>query len=432
MATMEFLTLPDSWVHITSNNGLRFKASDMRLNHVLQIPQIDPLASSIGPMIAPLVALEMPTGFTAVWAEEMPTIRTDGKKLTVSARGVQSAEGLPTLDAVIARYLQARPPAPKTSGGRPPRISRGVTMDLWLPEARVQNRLEDCERLVRDLAERGLARDTLLYLCGMFAPYDSGYPRYVPAEEVGGERGLARLMDAAHAHGVKVMPHVNIFGYDVKSGLIPDWQEFCVREPDGKPMGYVGITWVGSTNPLTYMRVDDARWTDIWFGYIDPLVEHFGLDALFLDQVGLTPDDGIRQGTIEMLDRLQRDHPWLILAGEMLSEYLVPWIDIFTCWGTPWCGLAGDDLTGNFSPIVRDLFRGRIVYMAHMGLPSATPGRIPWSNFPWIIEHGIEGAFHRAQEYRRRLGGIPHVHLTDYKSRGLDPLSLKVLEGPPT
>ncbi|OHD69104.1 MAG: hypothetical protein A2177_08390 [Spirochaetes bacterium RBG_13_68_11] len=431
MATVDLSTPAGTWVHITSNNGLRFKASDMRLNHVLTIPAIDPRASSIGPMMAPLVVVESAKGFTAVACSNLPAIGVDGKKLTVTAGQVDVSADLPTLEAAVAFYRRSHPVVPKTSPGRPPHIARCVNLDLFLPEGRIAHRFEDAERLVKDLAARGLGRDTLLYICGMFAAYDSAYPRYVPAEEVGGSAGLSRLMETAKKHGVKIMPHVNLWAYDIKSGLIPNYLEFAVRESDGTPMGYAGITWVGSTNPLTYMRVDDKRWTDIWFGYIDDLVNRYSIDALFLDQIGLTPDDGIKQGTIAMLERLHRDHPNLILAGEMLVEFVVPWVDIFTDWGTPWCGLAGDDLLGSFSPLVRLLFAGQIVYMGHMGLPSATPGRYPWTNFPWVVEHGTDEAFRLAQAYRRALGGIPHVHLTDYRGRGLDPLSLEVLTGTP-
>lgn len=430
MTNIRIPTTPDSWVHITSNNGLRFRASDPRLNRVLDIPAIDPRASSIGPMMASLVVLESPKGFKAIWSADLPRIKVDGTTLTVSGEGVQSSEDLPSLEAAVARFRREHPAVPKSSPGRPPRISRGVTLDLFLPEGRIANRLDDAERLVRELAERGLSQNALLYLCGLFAPYDSGYPRYVPAEEVGGASGLARLAEAAREHGVKLMPHVNFWGYDVKSALIPDYQDFQVRDAQGNPMGYEGTTWVGATNPLAYMRVDDKRWTDIWFGYIDALVDRFSIEALFLDQIGLTPDDGIREGTIRMLQRLNRDHPGLILGGEILKEFLLPYVDIFTCWGTPWCGIAGDDLTDNFSPIVRLLFAEQVVYMAHMGLPSATPGRYCWTNYPWLVEHGTEGAFQRAQAYRRRLGGIPHVHVTRYGPEGLDPLSLQILGAP--
>jgi hypothetical protein len=431
MARIRVPTTPDSWVHITSNNGLRFRASNLRLNHVLTIPQIDPRASSIGPMMAPLVVLESSKGFTAIWSANLPAIAVDVSGLTVTGDGVQAAENLPSLEAAVARYRHAHPPAPKRSPGRPPRIARCVNLDLFLPEGRIANRFEDAERLVRELADRGLGQDTLLYLCGMFAPYDSGYPRYVPAPEVGGDAGLSRLMETARRHGVKVMPHVNIWGYDAKSGLIPNYLDFAVREPDGTPMGYAGITWVGSTNALIYMRLDEKRWTDIWFGYIDKLLDKFSLEALFLDQIGLTPDDGIKQGTIAMLERLHCDHPGVLLAGEMLVEFVVPYVDIFTDWGTPWCGLAGDDLLDDFSPIVTLLFAGQIIYMGHMGLPSATPGRYPWTNFPWLVEHGTDDAFRLAQAYRTRLGGIPHVHVMRYGSGGLDAKSLEVLQRAP-
>ncbi len=129
-----------------------------------------------------------------------------------------------------------------------------------------------------------------------------------------------------------------------------------------------------------------------------------------------------------MLRRLHANHPGIILGGEVLKDFLLPYVDIFTDWGTPWCGIVGDDLTTSFSPIVRHLFADQAVFMGHGGFPSAVPCRYNWTNMMWILEHGVEKAFMLAQEYRRKLDGIPHAHIP-YAVRGIDPLSLKALRG---
>lgn len=418
----------NTWVHITSNNGLRFSALDRRLNEILVMPEIDPRASSIGPMIAPLVVIESEKGYQAVWADTDPEIRVDQEKMEISGKNLQVSGYEKTLKEAAKVYLGKNPLPPKIASDRPHRFSRAINLDMFLPEGRIVNTYADAVRLVEDLAKRDLSNNTILYLNGWCGHYDAIYPQYKPAEALGGSKGLHHLMEASRKYGVTVLLHVNYWGYDESTGLLPDYNDYRVYDDQGSPMGYAGITWSGATNPLAYMRVDDPRWTKVWFGYIDPLIEEYGIQALFLDQIGLTPDDGIRQGTIDMLKRLHATHPGIILGGEMLKDFLLPYVDIYTDWGAPWCGIVGDDLTTDFSPIIRHLFAEQAVFMGHMGFPSAVPCRYNWTNMMWILEHGIEEAFMLAQEYRNKLGGIPHVHIP-YCIRGIDPLSLKVLKG---
>lgn len=428
MNKFEILVTDKTWVHLTSNNGLRFSILDKRLNEILEIPQIDPRASSIGPMIAPLVVIESDKGYQAVWSDSTPDVRVDDEKMVVSGENLQVSGYAESLKEAAIFYLKMNPLPPKISSGRPHRFSRAVNLDMFLPEGRIVNDFADAVKLVEELAKRNLSQNTLLYLNGWCGFYDAIYPQYKPAEGLGGSKGLHELMDASKKHGVTVLLHVNYWGYDEKSNLLPDYKEFQVYDAEGNPMGYEGITWSGATNPIAYMRVDDPRWTAVWFGYIDPLISEYRIQALFLDQIGLTPDDGIRKGTIMMLKRLHANHPGIILGGEMLKDFLLPYVDIYTDWGMPWCGIVGDDLTTHFSPIIRYLFEDQAVFMGHMGFPSAVPCRYNWTNMMWILEHGIEEAFMIAQDFRRQLGGIPHVHIP-YSIRGIDPLSLQVLQG---
>lgn len=426
--SFEFPVANNTWVHLTSNNGLRFSIRDKRLNEIMEMPRIDPRASSIGPMIAPLVVVESERGYQAVWSDSDPDVRADDDKMVVSGKNLQVSGFFASLKEAARFYLEKNPLPPKISSGRPHRFSRAVNLDMFLADGRIVNDFADAINLVEDLAKRDLSRNTLLYLNGWCGIYDAIYPQFKPAVELGGPKGFHKLMESARKHGVVVLPHVNFWGYDEKSNLLPDYMDFRVYDAQGKPMGYEGITWSGATNPLAYMRVDDCRWTDVWFGYIDPLISEYGVQALFLDQIGLTPDDGIRQGTINMLKRLHADHPGIILGGEMLKDFLLPYVDIYTDWGAPWCGIVGDDLTTCFSPIIRHMFEDQAVFMGHMGFPSAVPCRYNWTNMMWILEHGIEEAFLIAQHYRRQLGGIPHAHIP-YSIRGIDPLSLQVLQG---
>ena len=403
----------DTWLHIPANSGIRLRAGDPRI-------------SEIGSLAVPLVVLETDGGFQPVWSTSRLRFCPADDGLSFEAEGLTCPDTCDTLQAAVGAYRQAHPLPVKIGPERPRRFARAVTLDLWHPDGRILHTYDDARSLVRDLADRGLADGTLLYLPGWSAPYDMGYPQYRPADELGGPVGFRSLVDKARGLGTTVMPHLNFWAYDASSGLLPNHREFQVRGPDGTPMEWPGVLRPGFTNPLAYMRVDDRRWTDVFFSYVDPLISDFGLQAVYLDQIGHDVDEGIVSGSQAMLEHIHTEHPCLTVGAELLIDFLVPYVDVMQAWGMPWSGIMVD-FSQDFSPIARLLYQNSLVFISHIGQPCAVPAPACWANYPFITEKGHAAAFKMSQSHNRDVGCVPHIRIA-YRSHGLDAESMRIFE----
>lgn len=408
------LTAPDK-IHLTTHSGVRFQVDD---------PRLDQLDLHALPMA---VAETRDDGFVPLRGE--PTLswrrEPDDAALVLSAETLEVGDGCDSLEqaaeplrAALAKQLGA--PAPGAD-----RVRRAITLDLWLADGRIAHTYEDAIRLIRELAEWDLADHTLLYLPGWNAPYDTGYPKYQPARELGGMTEFSRLLEVARRHGLVAMPHLNFWGYDTTTGLLPAYDKIQLHDGDGNPRGWPGLLRCGATNPLAYMRVEDDRWQNAFFGYVGPLIDELGIEALFLDELGSHGDAAQLAGTREMLDRLRRHNDQLLLGGEVVNPDILGQLGVLQSWGMPWCGLE-QDLTDAVSPLLGYLLADRVTLISHLGLPASVPCRYCWTNYPWLVEHGREASFEAAQNHRRQIGGVPHVRL-DYARAGLDVESLNIL-----
>ncbi len=399
------------FIHLPVHGGVRLKADDPRLSQLAGHPA------------ANFLVIERGNHFETVISSNPLDIAT----ATTLPEDRESLGIFPTLLAAVAAYrqwtgMEAKEPLPAVR-----QLKRAVTLDMWLPDGRIAHRYADAEALLNTLAKHHLAHGTLLYLPGWHGPYDTRYPAYAPAPELGGDTGFRSLLETAKNLDASVMLHLNYWGYDTQSRLLPDYQRIQLHDAQGNPMGWPGLQRTGATQPLAYMRVDAQAWQDLFFRYVEPLLTDFRIDALFLDQLGSHTghDSGLDNGANAMLKRLRQICPGIILGGEIVTEALIPKLDLFQEWGMPWCGLELD-LTDAFSPIVRYLVANCTKLIGHLGLPAATPCRYCWTNYPFIAEHGPSEAFTIAQKHLHSLGCLPHVRL-DYARHRIDALSLDVL-----
>jgi len=401
----------EDWVHITSNSGLRLRGNDPRYEELGSAPAL------------PFLVIESSNGFQPVWGET--ELRLVGCREGLEIEGGNAVgDPLPSLEKAVDLYRKVHPLPAKVPSGNRRRVARSVTFDLWLPEGRIANRYSDASDLVKELSRQGLAADTLLYVPGWSGPYDARFPHYAPVPELGGEKEFGQLVGTCRKHGVILMPHLNFWGYDITTGLIPDYKQFQLHDAEGKPMEWAGVLRSGFTNHLAFMNVDDPRWTDLFFSYVDPLVSRWELEALFLDQIGSAPTPEVKRGSLRMLEHLHALSPQLVIGGEILAEFVIPHIDVIQAWGLPWCGLM-TDFSDAFSPFARLLYGPAVTFVAHLGIPCALPCRYAWTNYPYIVEKGYQAAFEECQRHLRLMGGVPHVRI----AHGLDPASLAALRG---
>ena len=407
--------LADDWIHLPCNGGVRLRPNDYRLHEV-------------GPRAVDLAVIESLEGdrFVPVqWEGRLELVQNDDRSITFPGPALDGCDGFPDLESSIAAYRIRYPIPARSSKPEATSFARVMTVDLWLPEGVVAHNYADTASMIDELAHRGLARGTLIYLLGWNAPYDSGYPRYQYADALGGEKGFSRLVEVCRKHGVEIMLHLNFWGYDPVTELLPDYEKLRVLNAHGTAEDWSGRLRSGFTNSLSYIRVDDTRWNDLFFSQVDPFIERWEIGAVFLDHLGWSTDPQIDSAGLAMVDRLHEHHPGLAVGGEVLCDRYVPFLDLFQVWGPPWSGQMVD-YTDSFSPIVRLLYGGSVPLISHLGLPCAVASRYCWTHYPFLLEKGCEAAFLLAQEHRRKIGGLPHVR-SSFGDKTLDSLSLAIL-----
>ncbi len=401
-----------SFLHLPVHSGIRLHITDPRLGQLSWH------------LAEPLFVVECDESYTLVTCDWDMKLKLDDGQYTIVSQKIHEHAPASTLKGALQHYLKTCKPPVKSHQ----RFKRMVTLDMWLSEGHIAHTYDEAAQLILALEHASLAKDCLLYLPGWHAPYDLGYPAYAPADELGGQEAFSNLFTTAESVGCTIMLHLNIWGYDPTLNLLPDYQEYQLRDEKGAPLGWPGVTRTGSTNPIAYMRVDDPRWQKVYLQHLEELMNNDTINALFMDQMGAYhgTDPAFDAGVIALLDAINRLNPNLLIGGEIIQRHLVDRVGISQAWGQPWCGLSLN-LTDAVSPIVGLLFNDVVQLVGHLGLPSFVPCRYTWTNYPFIVEHGIEQAASIAQHHNMAIGALPHVRL-NFREYGIDPLSLIVLQ----
>ena len=115
-------------------------------------------------------------------------------------------------------------------------------------------------------------------------PYDTNYPHYFPAKEAF-LPGMKRLQEK----GIRVMPYINGRLWDTHDKGKEDWQFTAVARPNctkmrfDKPFLEVYPT---SNIELAIMCPSTALWQEKQKEILDTLFHTFGVDAVYIDQIG--------------------------------------------------------------------------------------------------------------------------------------------------
>jgi hypothetical protein len=308
-----------------------------------------------------------------------------------------------------------------------------VMFEMWTGSGQIANDYADAVALVKALADVGARPDTLLYFWGFHAPFDTRYPEYWPAEELGGAEGLHRFVEAAHAHGFRLMPHCNWWGLDGRlpaytepaQGTLADHQ---VRNARGQRAGWREK----GEPPIEYIRPTHAPWRRYIQERISRLVETFHLDAVFLDQIAAWFDDagcdfetGSHLYAREMLDAFP--DACVALGGEIIHERFRD-LPLFQMWGTPWCGLRPEGIPGWQTEILALLFGDETRFLGHMGTPAGVDVPDSWPSYYWFPQYmgSPEAALEASVAYHRQIGAIPSVRIHP-RATGLDANARRVL-----
>ena len=182
--------------------------------------------------------------------------------------------------------------------------------------------------VLTELAKHVVPERTLLYVPGWRRdPYDVNYPEYAGADAFG------PFVEAAHALGYRVMPHVNYFGCDLKHPLYERYKEVQLRSPHSKELQW----WIPPlqrekggepTIKFAYIHPGCSDWRKLLVSRFRGIVERYGVDALHLDQTLCIPNhangrvEGLTapEGNLLLHEELREALPQVALSGEGLDE----------------------------------------------------------------------------------------------------------------
>jgi Domain of unknown function (DUF6259) len=216
-----------------------------------------------------------------------------------------------------------------------PAWARGVNfiLELWgIAKDRPAplHTFEQMRKRLRSFVRLHDPRSTLVYLPG-FAEHgiDSRAPSYNPSPELGGEEQFAELITAAHTMGYKVMIHTNVLGMTFDHPLFSRFREHQVVDAFGRAQGWgldIDGDWLAEPY-FAYIHPGAREWGDLMVETIGNLVAKFAVDAVFLDQTllafNVSKGGNFLAGMREHIDRLQREFPSILFAGEGLHEQVL-------------------------------------------------------------------------------------------------------------
>lgn len=201
------------------------------------------------------------------------------------------------------------------------RVELVVTLHGQHWSGHVFHTFDDMVRLLDELAAEVDPERVLVYLPGWEGRYYYEYPEYTPGADLGGERGFASLVDAAHAHGYRLMPMFGANGANVER--YPDWERAVIRNPsDRYPVLLNSPDWDGDRHgegDQVFLNPGEPRFRAHLVDAISRTVERHGVDAAFLDTASFWFDDpryALYDGYRELTGALRQRHPDLLLASE--------------------------------------------------------------------------------------------------------------------
>ena len=206
--------------------------------------------------------------------------------------------------------------------------------------------IQATERL-KELSELFPPKKTLICMEGFMGRFDHSSASFNPAEELGGEEGFRKFMQVAHELGFYIMILGNVHG--IGSELAEEHPDLLKEAQQRLASGHISgwlIDWNQDGTPewvIHYISPDDRRWRKILIDGIGSLVEKYDIDGYFLDQTCCCPNDPSHdhyRGLCALTAELRSRYPKLLVAGELLTDYLMP----LTPFATEHPPIAGADV----------------------------------------------------------------------------------------
>ncbi|HEX3865391.1 MAG TPA: hypothetical protein VHV78_01520, partial [Gemmatimonadaceae bacterium] len=185
------------------------------------------------------------------------------------------------------------------------------------------------------------ANRVLVFISAWDGRYYWDYPNYQVSDRMGGAAGFKRLVDEGHAMGFKIMP---MFGMNTANKNQPVWPSIAdaiTHKIDGDVYNLNWVDWNNDRHQdgwLGYMNLGADAWRTHLEGRIAEMIDHYGVDAYFLDIAGghvNSTNGDMHEGTKRLVLNLRAKYPRVLCVGEMPYDALHGFIPVYHAGGGP-------------------------------------------------------------------------------------------------
>ena len=225
---------------------------------------------------------------------------------------------------------------------------------------------------------------THIHIVGWDGQWDFTWPSLSPDPLLGGEKGLTKLVNKAHAFGYHLDLHMNVMGLSYQNpdfDKIKHFLDHQVRDVQDRRVDWE-YDWDGDEvdeKIFAYISPDHKPWRDYLISKILKVVNKYGIDNVHLDQATTIINDSRHnhiRGLIALFQELRNALPReVVISGEGISEPLIGLYPFATIMET-----------GDESTVQKMIFEPYVRFFEY-GYPTE-PGRSIWSN-PWRQKEAI-------------------------------------------
>jgi hypothetical protein len=204
----------------------------------------------------------------------------------------------------------------------------------------------------------------LVFLASWDGRYYWDYPRYAPADRMGGDAGFRALIRGGQTLGFRMMP---MFGANAANRRQPSFArvaDAATSKIDGDRFDLNWVDWDNDRHQdgwLSYMNLGVESWRRWLTDRIGDVVQRYGVDAYFLDIVGgwvNNPTADMHEGVRRLVGALRTRFPRVAVVGEMHYDALLECIPLYHSFG---------------QTLVADLVQRHAKFFQHLSHPA--PGR---------------------------------------------------------
>lgn len=226
------------------------------------------------------------------------------------------------------------------------RLKKGLTPE-WLTNTALwvwnRGRSEEVLLPAIDIKERLNLPVNVLWHWWHGGSYDDSFPDYLPPRD--GRKEFLKKVKQSQEKGIHSLVYMNQlqWGPTTESWNRENASLFAVKDPNGEMRTHVYNIF--TKKGLTEMCIASAGWRDKYAGLADSVINHYGLDGIYMDQACISrrcydPSHGHPLGggnywvenSGKLTEQIRKDvknNKRIALSGEGSGEAWMPHLDVF-------------------------------------------------------------------------------------------------------